>query len=98
MSVAQLETPSCLKPGLQFCGNSFHSSPLERRCDFSIGLPVYLLRQVRVNGPKIQENEKASGEKASGKGPDKTEGQAQIAGMRRCAPSSAGPARTAWPA
>ena len=68
--------------GLQFCGNSFHSSPLERRCGFSFGPPVYPLRQVRVNGPKIQEIEKASGE-----GPDKTEGQAQIAGMRRCAPS-----------
>jgi hypothetical protein len=59
MCVAQLETSSGLKPGLQFCGNSFHSSPLERHCGFSFGRPVYPVRQVRVNEPKIQEIEKA---------------------------------------
>src|SRR5271165_6675347 len=39
MCVAQLETPSGLKPGLQFCGNSFHSSPLERHCGFLLWPP-----------------------------------------------------------
>jgi len=41
MCVAQLETPSSLKPGLQLCGNSCHSSPLMSHCGLSSGRPTY---------------------------------------------------------
>src|SRR6516225_12459905 len=41
MCVAQLETPSGLKPGLQFCENSCHSSPLMSHCGVSSGRPTY---------------------------------------------------------
>ena len=41
MRVAQLETPSSLKPGLQLCGNSCHSSPLVSHCGLSSGRPTY---------------------------------------------------------
>src|SRR5208282_4590206 len=41
MCVAQLETPSGLKPGLQLCGNSCHSLPLVSHCGLSSGRPTY---------------------------------------------------------
>src|SRR5882757_616678 len=34
-------TPSGLKPGLQLCGNSCHSSPLMSHCGLSSGRPTY---------------------------------------------------------
>src|SRR6516165_9666625 len=39
--VAQLETPSDLKPGLQLCANSCHSSPLVSHCGLSPGRATY---------------------------------------------------------
>jgi hypothetical protein len=59
MCVAQLETPSGLKPGLQFGGNSFHSSPLERRGGFSFGRPAYPLRQDRRKRAKDTRDRKS---------------------------------------